>query len=149
MKRRKTKGLKRNFGSERGDMAYVETFVSAFALMIFIAFAINIFSFFKLSRDLEYFSERVVESAAAAGGTEGIGERIDNLCLELGLSREGLNCSFEGSSFIPGSVDRVQYGDVIRFNVSYETELRATGILSVPVTVTSGASGLSEKYWKR
>ena len=145
----KTRGSSRRHASESGEMAYVGTFVSAFAIMIFAAFAINVFSFFRLHRDLEYLTEQAVEFAAAEGGTYGLDARINELCDELGLSSGSLAVSFEGSGFIAGLNGKVQYGDVIKISVSYATELRATGLLSVPVTVNCSASGLSEKYWKR
>lgn len=145
----KEREKKRRRASESGEMAYVGTFVSAFAIMIFAAFAINVFSFFRLHRDLEYLTEQAVEYAAADGGTYSLDARINELCYELGLSAGSLEVSFEGSGFIAGLEGKVQYGDVIKISVSYATELRATGLLSVPVTVNCSASGLSEKYWKR
>jgi len=133
---------------ERGDISYVETFVTVFAVMILIAFAVNVFSFFTLKQDLEYLSEQIVIFAAGEGRTDVADGRIDALCAELGLDRDALTVSFEGSSMMSPSGVKVQYGEEIKVSVTYRTSLEATGILTVPVSMTASASGLSEKYWK-
>lgn len=132
---------------EKGDISYVETFVTVFAVMILVAFAINVFSFFTLKQDLEYLAEQAVISAAADGSTAAAGPRIAGLCAELGIDPDALEYGFDGTDFIGGS-SYVQYGDMIKINISYRTKLAATGLLTLPVTMTVSSTGLSEKYHK-
>ncbi len=136
------------FRGDEGDIAYVETVISAFVILIALVFAVNIFSFFTLKQDIDYFGAELMAAAAADGRTDGaVKERAAELCTELGFDSGDISWSFEGSEFI-GSGGRVQYGETIKLTVTYSAGFGGTGIVDIPVTLRSVTSGISERYWK-
>lgn len=55
-------------GSRRGD-GYIDVVVAVLVSMMLIVLSLNVFSFFTLHQDLDYFAKEMVEAACADGQT--------------------------------------------------------------------------------
>lgn len=134
---------------KRGDITYTDTAIATLVIMIVVAMALNVFSFFTLRQNLEYFCEQLIEEAACDGRIDdGVPERFIELCAELGFDEGDVSYSFDGSQFAGSGRSKIQYGDTITVTVTYRTSLGGTGIFTLPAALSCSSSGLSEKYWK-
>ena len=133
-------------GNRRGD-GYIDVVVAVLVSMMLIVFSINVFSFFTLHQDLDYFAKEMVEAACADGATGGEAERrAEELSEELGISP---TYSWSAEYTGPTYNRRVQLGDSMTIQVRYTAYVQGFGIFKIPVTLTVTYSGLSEKYWKQ
>ena len=83
---------------KRGDITYTDTAIATLVIMIVVAMALNVFSFFTLRQNLEYFCEQLIEEAACDGRIDdGVPERFIELCAELGFDEGDVSYSFDGS----------------------------------------------------
>lgn len=128
-----------------GD-GYIDVVVAVLVSMMLIIVSLNVFSFFTVKQDLDYFGKELLEVACAQGKTSGdVNYRYYELCDETGLHPA---YSFSGSEFISNSYYKVQLGDRMKITMYYRTYVKGFGIFEIPVTLTVVHSGLSEYYWK-
>lgn len=131
--------------NRRGD-GYIDVVVAVLVSMMLLLLTLNIFSFYTLHQDLDYYAKEMVEAACAEGRTNGeVSTRAAELSEELGITPA---YSWSAQYMNPTSARRVQLGDTIAITVRYTTYVRGVGMFKIPVTVTVTHSGLSEKYWK-
>ena len=137
--------MKKLLKSRRGD-GYIDVVVGVLVSMMLIVLALNVFSFFTLHQDLDYFAKEMVEAACADGqtGSEAV-RRAEELSEELGISP---SYSWSAEYMTPTSARRVQLGDSMTLQVRYTAYVQGLGIFRIPVTMTVTHSGLSERYWK-
>ena len=130
--------------SKRGD-GYIDVVVAVLVTMMLLILALNIFSFFTLKQDMDYYAKEVLEVACAEGQTSG---EIYNRYYELG-DEMGFYPSFSWqTTYYNSPYRRVQLGDQIKITMTYRTYVKGFGIFKIPVTLTVTKSGVSEKYWK-
>jgi hypothetical protein len=114
--------------------------------MMVIVLALNVFSFLTLKQDLDYFAKEMIDTATVYGRTSGeVHQRYRELCAELGFRP---SVSFSGTEYYNSSTGKVQLGDAIIIRITYRTYIKGFGAFRIPVTLTAGHSGLSQKYWK-
>ena len=131
--------------SKRGD-GYIDVVVGVLVSMMLIVLALNVFSFFTLHQDLDYFAKEMIEAACADGQTGGEAvRRAEELSEELGITP---SYSWNAEYMTPVSARRVQLGDSMSIRVQYTAYVQGLGIFRIPVTMTVTHSGLSERYWK-
>lgn len=131
--------------SRRGD-GYIDVVVAVLVSTMLLLLSLNLFSFFTLHQDLDYYAKEMVTAACAEGRTNGeVSTRAAELSEELGITP---SYNWNTRYLSPASSQRVQLGDSIEITVRYTTYVRGVGIFKIPVTVTVTHSGLSEKYWK-
>ena len=132
-------------GSRRGD-GYIDVVVAVLVSMMLIVLSLNVFSFFTLHQDLDYFAKEMVEAACADGqtGSEAV-RRAEELSEDLGISPVYV---WSAEYMTPASAHRVQLGDSMSIQVQYTSYVQGLGIFRIPVTMTVTHSGLSERYWK-
>ena len=137
--------MKKMFQNTRAE-GYIDTVVCVIAAMMVIVLALNVFSFLTLKQDMDYFAKEMIDTAAVYGRTSGeVHQRYRELCAELGLRP---SVSFSGTEYYNSSTGKVQLGDTIMVRITYRTYLKGLGAFRIPVTLTAGHSGLSQKYWK-
>ena len=131
--------------SRRGD-GYIDVVVAVLVSMMLLVLSLNIFSFFTLHQDLDYYAKEMITAACADGRTNGeANARAAELKEELGITPAYV---WSAQYMSPTSSRRVQLGDSMSITVRYTTYVRGVGIFKIPVTLSVTHSGLSEKYWK-
>ena len=137
--------MKKLLKSRRGD-GYIDVVVGVLVSMMLIVLALNVFSFFTLHQDLDYFAKEMVEAACADGQTGGeANRRAEELSEEQGISP---SYSWNAEYMTPTSARRVQLGDSMTIQVRYTAYVQGLGVFRIPVTMTVTHSGVSERYWK-
>ena len=137
--------MKKLLKSRQGD-GYIDVVVGVLVSMMLIVLAFNVFSFFTLHQDLDYFAKEMIEAACADGQTGGEAvRRAEELSEELGITP---SYSWNAEYMTPVSARRVQLGDSMSIRVQYTAYVQGLGIFRIPVTMTVTHSGLSERYWK-
>ncbi len=136
--------MKRILCSRRGE-GYVDIAVSVLATMMLIVLAINVFSFFVIKQDMDYFAKEMIDAATVSGRTTG---ETDIRYSELS-EETGLHPSYNWIADYYNATDQtVQLSDQIKITLSYRTYIKGFGVLKIPVTLKASYSGLSQKYWK-
>lgn len=137
--------MKKLLKSKRGD-GYIDVVVAVLVSMMLIVLSLNVFSFFTLKQDLDYYAKEMVEAACADGRTNSeVYTRAAELSDELGIYP---SYSWTAEYTTPTYNRRVQLGEPISITVRYTTYVKGVGVFKIPVTLTVTHSGLSEKYWK-
>lgn len=125
---------------------YIDTVVAVLVSMMLIVFALNVFSFFTLKQDLDYFAKEMLYSATTSGRTaDEVSVRYTDLCEELGFSP---SYSYTGTDYYNTSSGKVQLGDTVVVTITYDTYIKGLGVFKVPITIKACHSGLSQMYWK-
>jgi len=136
--------MKKIIQSKRGD-GYIDVVVAVLVSMMLLILALNIFSFFTLKQDMDYYAKEVLEVACVEGRTSGkINNRYFDISDEMGFYP---SYSWQ-TTYYNTTYQRVQLGDQIKITMTYRTYLNGFGIFKIPVTLTVTQSGISEKYWK-
>jgi hypothetical protein len=139
------KRIKQFLKSKKGD-GYIDVVVAVLVSMMLIVIALNVFQFFVLKQDIDYFAKELIETATANGSTMGeVNHRYYELCDETGIYP---GYSFSESDYMSGSYYKVQLGDTITVKLTYTTYVKGVGVFKIPVTLTASYSGLSKYYWK-
>ena len=137
--------IKRIMRSQKGE-GYIDVVVSVWIFSKLLALSLNVFQFFTLKQDMDFFAREMAKTAAAYGQIQdGTDARYAELVEETGLSPD--TCTWTAAYFNT-SQKKVQFGDPIRVKLTYKTHLKGFGIFEIPVTLTAGYSAVSEKYWK-
>lgn len=136
--------MKKLMKSKRGD-GYIDVVVSVLVSMMVLVMALNIFSFFTLKQDLDYFTKEMLEVATTEGRTNG---EVYNRYYEL-ADETGIYPSYWWTAdYYNLSYRAVQLGNSIKITMYFTTYVKGFGIFKIPVTLTATHSGLSEQYWK-
>lgn len=137
--------FRKTLRSVRGD-GYIDVVVAVLVSMMLIVLTLNIFSFYTLHQDLDYYAKEMVEVACAEGRTNGeVASRASELSKELDIYP---SYTWTADYMSPTYNRKVQLGEPMEITVRYTTYVRGVGIFKIPVTLTVTHSGLSEKYWK-
>lgn len=130
----------------RKGEGYIDTVIAVLVSMMLIVFALNVFSFFTLKQDLDYFAKEMLYSATTSGRTTNeVSVRYVALCEELGFSP---SYSYAGTDYYNASTGKVQLGDTVIVTITYNTYVKGLGVFKVPITIKACHSGLSQMYWK-
>lgn len=132
------------------DNRGISQFVSAVVVVfVLIAVYIAITTGLKLHNEytmLNDFALKLAEQAGNIGKCQGaeIDKRYDELSEVTGLSP---TVKFEADYF-NSTTKKVQYGDMIKVTVYWETELLNFNGFSIPISLIRSADTNSEQYWK-
>lgn len=130
----------------RKGEGYIDTVIAVLVSMMLIVFALNVFSFFTLKQDLDYFAKEMLYSATTSGRTTNeVSVRYVALCEEFGFSP---SYSYTGTDYYNASTGKVQLGDTVIVTITYNTYVKGLGVFKVPITIKACHSGLSQMYWK-
>lgn len=127
-----------------------EVFVSASAIlmivMMMLVITVNVFVVFGQQIQLDYFSNELLDTAAAYGriGPE-VSARFDELCDETGLTP---SVSWD-ASYYSSSKRTVQLADPIELTLTYNATIPALGdAVGLTIPLRSRHSKLSKMFWK-
>lgn len=108
-----------------------------------LVFAVNMVSLVALNQNVKTIADQLVDYAAQQGTTN-----ISAYASEL-REKTGIDFSYSFSeSVLFDSTGKVQLGDKIVCNVSYNVGFMGFGEASHAVTISASASGISRVYWK-
>lgn len=122
----------------RGE-GYVDVAVAVFAILMAMAVAFQVFPVFIAKMQLDNFADELIREAEVSGrvGSETTA-RYERLAEKTGM-RPAVTWSTTG---------RVQLNQEVSVRLTIDVNLGLGIIGNFPVTLTSGATGKSEVYWK-
>lgn len=130
--------------NKRGE-GYIDMCVGVVVFVMVLVIAINIFSFITLRIELDQVADELIEAATYSGEFRSDFNKADNAMLEDYFNYD---LDWGADKFFNTALGRVQLGDRMWVEVSYDTYIKGLGVFKIPVTVTVKKSGLSERYWK-
>ena len=136
MKKRKRKGILRSKAGE----GYIDACVVVLCSMLVIALAVQVLPVYIAKQQLDSFAVELVREAEISGrvGTE-TNRRAATLQEQTGLEPD-ISWSENG---------RIQLNEEVNVTLTLERDIGLFGgFASFPITLTSRASGQSERYWK-
>jgi len=125
--------------SRRGE-GYIDVAVLVLCTMLVIALAVNVFPIYIAKNQLDTFATELCRQAEISGRVDGeTSERAQELREQTGLN-PNISWSRTGN---------IQLDSDVTVTVIMQTDIGLFGGFgSFPVTLTSKASGKSERYWK-
>ena len=130
--------------NKRGE-GYIDMCVGVVVFVMVLVIAINIFSFITLRIELDQVADELIEAATYSGEFRSDFNKADNAMMEDYFNYD---LDWGADKFFNTTLGRVQLGDRMWVEVSYDTYIKGLGVFKIPVTVTVKKSGLSERYWK-
>ena len=124
---------------------YIDMCVGVVVFVMVLVIAINIFSFITLRIELDQVADELIEAATYSGEFRSDFNKADNAMMEDYFNYD---LDWGADKFFNTALGRVQLGDRMWVEVSYDTYIKGLGVFKIPVTVTVKKSGLSERYWK-
>lgn len=124
---------------------YIDVIVMTLCSTLFLVLALNVFTFLAQRQKLDYFAREMLQIAIMNGtyNDDVIDHRMSDLKKETGLNPV---IEFSASKTIGNG--KVQYGEIIKVNLTYNTSFQGFGVIDIPLTLTVQKSGVSQKYWK-
>lgn len=136
--------MKKILKSKRGE-GYVDMCVGVIVFVMILVIAINIFSFITLRIEMDQIADELIEAATYSGCFgDYFWKRDGDLIGEYFFY--DVDCGAD--RFYNSTYERVQLGNKMWVEVSYNTYIKGLGVFKIPVTLTVKRSGLSQKYWK-
>lgn len=130
--------------AKKGE-AFIEHCVVMVLVVIMLVIVINVFSFISLKVQLDKMSDDLLQIATYTGS---FGTEFEDAKQNLEDTFFDFNVTVTASEWYSQADKKVQLGKVMTVTVTKDTELKGCGGFSIPMTVSSEHSGLSEKYWK-
>ena len=130
--------------NKRGE-GYIDMCVGVVVFVMVLVIAINIFSFITLRIELDQVADELIEAATYSGEFRSDFNKADSAMMEDYFYYD---LDWGADKFFNTALGRVQLGDRMWVEVSYDTYIKGLGVFKIPVTVTVKKSGLSERYWK-
>lgn len=134
---------------EKGD-AYIDTLISIFVIVVFLAVIIIVLPVFIRKFHLDMFAEQVSSFIAVSGGTENLD--IDELAEEMGISLDSYKIEVPPETVcLPDgdNPERIQLTGLYTVNVYSTAYIGLGGVVApIPIELSSSARGRSEVYWK-
>ncbi len=128
--------------NKRGE-GYIDVAVTIMIVSFVLVFAVNMVSLVSLTQNIKVAADQLVEYASLNGTTD-IDEYAEKLKEKLGVD---FTYSFSGTTYHNGTT-HVQLGDRIECTVTYSLRIGGFGEFIQPLTITAGAGGLSQVYWR-
>ncbi len=133
----------------KGD-AYIDTLISIFVIIIFLAVIIIVLPVFIKKFHLDMFADQVSSFIAVSGGTENLD--VEKLAEEMGVSLDSYEIVVSPETVCLPDADnpeRIQLTGLYTVNVYSTAYIGLGGIVdSIPIELSSSARGRSEVYWK-
>ena len=122
---------------------YIDVAVTIMLVAFVLVFAVNMVSLVALNQNVKTIADQLVDYAAQQGTTN-----ISAYAFEL-REKTGIEFSYSfADSVLFDSTGKVQLGDKIICNVSYNVGFMGFGEATHAVTINASASGISRVYWK-
>lgn len=130
------------FKSKKGE-GYIGTVIVVLSAMLVISFAIKLYPVFVAKNELKTFADEIMRVAEVSGQ---VGNEVYRE-IDVMRNQTKLDPSIEWSSnYFSGT--RVQLGERIQVTCTESVDIGFFTFGSIPITITSKASGRSEVYWK-
>ena len=122
---------------------YIDVAVTIMLVAFVLVFAVNMVSLVALNQNVKTVADQLVDYAAQQGTTD-----ISSYAAEL-RDKTGIDFSYSFvDSVLFDSTGKVQLGDEIVCNVTYNVGFMGFGEATHGVTINASASGISRVYWK-
>ncbi len=135
--------------SKKGE-AYIDTLISVFVIIAFIAVIIIVIPIFLRKYHLDMFANQVSSFIAVSGGTESLD--IEKLADEMNISLDRYEIVVADDTICTpdaSNPERIQLTGMYTVNVYTTTYIGLGGVVdSIPIELSSSARGRSEVYWK-
>ena len=135
--------IKKIISSKKGE-GYVDVCITVLIFVIFIVISLNIFSFITLKADLDQIADDLIVIATHTGK---FGDEFNEFNGELQEKYFCYDLDFGADKYFSND-SKVQLGDKMWVEVSYDTSVKGLGIFEIPITVKVKRSGISEIYWR-
>lgn len=129
--------------------AYIDTVVTVFINLIILYLVINLFSYMITYQKLNHAADNIIRCAAINGTTDTgvLGEDINEYITNEGFDRSKVTVSFDGTEYMSGSTEAVQFGDTILLNVKTNQSFKFIGRTGSSLfSISINKTFLSEKY---
>ena len=136
--------MKKISPAKRGE-AFIEHCIVMVLVVMMLVIIINVFSFISVKVQLDKISDDLLQVAAYTGG---FGEKFNEAKQNLEDTFFDFDVTVSADEWYSQSDKTVQLGNVMTVTVTRNTSLKGSGGFSIPMTVSSTRSGLSERYWK-
>lgn len=134
---------KKIISSKKGE-GFIEPCIATIIFVILTVIGLNIFSFITLKNDMDQIADNLIVVATHSGE---FGEDFWNTDSDMIDDYFLYEIEYDAESYT-GVDNRVQLGEKMWVEISYETSLKGLGIFEIPITVKVKRSGISEIYWK-
>ena len=135
----------KNFLNNRRGEGYIDVVLMVFIAIMLLVLALNTFELLALKQNIDHYGKELIATATTDGQiSSNITVRQQALTNETGLSPT----LTWNAKFFNASQRTVQFGDKIELTLTFSTKFKGFGIFSIPITLTTKHSGLSQRYWK-
>ena len=139
------KKIQRVLLSERGDSSYISSFVYIFAVVIMIAFIINVFHIISVKQEMDHMADQLVKQIQLNGGTNSDTSSLFNYLAGQMSDVDGLTYQIS----CPGSSERIQIGTPFYASITGRCYLGVIWKFNlIPINMRAQGAGVSEHYWK-
>lgn len=135
--------IKKLCASKKGE-GYVDVCITVLIFVILIVISLNIFSFITLKADIDQIADDLIVVATHTGE---FGDEFNELDGELQNKYFYYDLNFGADKYFSNN-SKVQLGNKMWVEVSYETSVKGLGIFEIPITLKVKRSGISEMYWR-
>ena len=136
----------KNLAKNRSGSGYIDVIVGVLASTLLLVFCLNAFTLITAKMNLDHYTKELVKTATIDGQiSTNITTRRTQLTAETGIVPHTVTWN---TTYFNATQRTVQFGDKIEVTVTYRTRFRGFGAFSIPVTLTSTHSGLSQRYFK-
>jgi len=130
--------------SKRGE-GYIDVILMVFCAVMVLVLALNTFELLALKQNMDHYGKELIATATTDGQiSANITARQQALSTETGINPT----LTWNTTYFNASQRTVQFGKKIELTLTLSTKFKGFGLFSVPVTLTTKHSGLSQRYWK-
>ena len=132
--------------SNRGEGTYIDTVIFVLKAVLFISFALNIFSIISAKQQMDICADQLTRQIQLSGEVNEDTESLFSMiCGKIGSVKD-----------VQYTVDTTYYdGKKIQLGTPFKVTVTATAYLGgygdlflAPIELVSTAAGVSEEYWK-
>ena len=124
---------------------YIDVVLTVFIAVMLLILCLNTFEFFALKQNMDHYGKELIAAATTDGQiSANITTRRNELTAQTGIS-PALTWN---TTYFNSSQRTVQYGKKIELSLTLQAKFKGFGVFSIPVTLTTKHSGLSQRYWK-
>lgn len=132
--------------NKKGEGTYIDTVVFILVAVMFIAFALNLFSIISAKQQLDVCADQLTRQIQLAGEVNATTDSLfRTLCGGIG-SVENVSYTVD-TTYHSGS--KIQLGTPFRVMVTAKAYLGGFGDFGLfPIELVASGAGISEEYWK-
>lgn len=132
--------IKRILTSNKGE-GYIDIVVAVLAIMLVVAFAVNLFPVFTAKQQLDIFANELVRQAEINGNTD-LNSHVESLKRQTGLNPTILwECDYYSGK-------KVQLNHDIKVTLKVTVDIGFFSFGSFPIELNAKSTGKSKVYYK-